>query len=86
MINTGEVTCKKKCTINYVVASAHILFSLIHNFDSVNVCSLYSDVHLSIACSFSTCHTTDKNRDAGDNQYSGQNRRFSYQYRRSGSK
>ena len=46
----GGLTSKRKSTVDYVVTSAD-MFKFIHDFDSIDFCHLYSDVHNPISFS-----------------------------------
>ena len=48
----GGLTCKGSRTVDYVVASAHMI-KFIHGFDIIDFCNLYSDVHNPISFSIS---------------------------------
>ena len=50
----GGLTCKGSSNVDYVVASAH-MFKFIGDFDIIDFCILYSDVHNPISFNL-ICH------------------------------
>ena len=47
----GGVTCKTSSTVDYVLATLEV-FKFLQDFDIVDFCNLYSDVHNPVSFSF----------------------------------
>ena len=48
------VTCKNSSTVDYVLATLEV-FKLLQDVDTVDFCTLYSNVHNPVSLSFANC-------------------------------
>lgn len=49
--NIGGTTCKNSSTVDYVLSTTNV-FRILQNFDVIDFCNFYSDVHIHISVFF----------------------------------
>lgn len=64
--NIGGTTCKNSSTVDYVLATTNV-FRILQNFDVIDFCDFYSDVHNPISFSFSYCSKEPTHSCIGEN-------------------
>jgi hypothetical protein len=63
----GNTTCRSSSTIDYVLASVYF-FELFQDFDILEFCNFFSDVHNPVSFSLHSCPRETKDNNTGVNQ------------------
>ena len=63
--NIGEVTCRNRSTVDYVIASVNIL-NVLQDFEIHDFCTMLSDVHRPI--SFTISCSTEQHKSKYENE------------------